>query len=210
MWIAVNEPETEGRVTRPKILSETAGVRVAYLTLEHPKYEAGMPTTQPRRPIHIIIMSSSSSVIRCVAPPVQWLKQGFFPSPQIMSRSNVVHSASYLVGTGAHARGKSSRSVKITIHPTWFRLEMRNCSSPYACTYAVLVRQLLQQKSKAGSLHSDLLRCNFNSDDIPCRLHYRLRYTDDGSQVYSIICLSFVNSSGTRKNLVKVLWPDAI
>jgi hypothetical protein len=68
--------------------------------LEHPKYKTGMPTTQPRRAIHIITSSSSSSVIRCVAQPVQWLKQGLIPSPQIMSRSNAVHSASYLVGNG--------------------------------------------------------------------------------------------------------------
>ena len=51
--------------------------------LEHPKYEAGLPATQPRRPIHIIIiviiMSSSSTVVRCVAQPVQWLKQRYFP-----------------------------------------------------------------------------------------------------------------------------------
>ena len=70
---------------------------------------------------------------------------------------------------------------------------------------AVHVRQLLRQISEAGSLHSDLQRCNFNSDDIPCRLHSGLRYTENGSQVYRVICLCSVNSCGTRKNLVKVL-----
>jgi len=77
IWFNVDSREWtgSGRMTRPQILSETAGVRVADLTWNIPNMKQGCQL--PKRDVRY--MMSSSSVIRCVAQPVQWLKQGFFP-----------------------------------------------------------------------------------------------------------------------------------
>lgn len=55
MWIAVNEPEAAGRVTRPQILSETAVVRVADLTWNIPNMKQGCQL--PNRDVRYILSS---------------------------------------------------------------------------------------------------------------------------------------------------------